>query len=27
VAQALAERLPILTADPNLAPYGVAVLW
>jgi len=27
VSQALAERLPIVTANPNLEPYGVEVLW
>jgi len=26
-AQALSERLPIVTRDPVLAAYGVAVIW
>ncbi len=26
-AQALAERLPIVTRDPALAAYGVALIW
>jgi PIN domain nuclease of toxin-antitoxin system len=26
-AQALGERLPIVTRDPALAAYGVAVIW
>jgi PIN domain nuclease of toxin-antitoxin system len=27
VAQALIERLPVITADPRLQPYGVDVRW
>ena len=27
VAQALVERLPLVTADAELAAYGVAVVW
>ena len=27
VAQALAEQIPIVTADRAIAPYGVGVLW
>jgi PIN domain nuclease of toxin-antitoxin system len=27
VAQALIERLPILTTDPRFQPYGVDVRW
>jgi PIN domain nuclease of toxin-antitoxin system len=27
VAQALAERVPIVTTDPGFGPYGVEVLW
>ncbi len=27
VAQALSERVPIVTRDPILAAYGVAVIW
>lgn len=27
VAQALSERIPIVTRDPALSAYGVAVLW
>jgi PIN domain nuclease of toxin-antitoxin system len=27
VAQALTERLPIITTDPNFGPYGVQVRW
>jgi PIN domain nuclease of toxin-antitoxin system len=27
VAQALSERIPIVTRDPALAAYGVASLW
>jgi PIN domain nuclease of toxin-antitoxin system len=27
VAQALSERLPIVTRDPLLAAYGVAAIW
>jgi PIN domain nuclease of toxin-antitoxin system len=27
VAQALAEAIPIVSADPALAPYGVTRLW
>ena len=27
VAQAVTERIPIVTRDPALAAYGIAVLW
>ncbi len=27
VAQALVERLPVLSADPHFAQYGVEVIW
>ena len=27
VAQALSERIPIMTRDPAFAAYGVAVIW
>jgi PIN domain nuclease of toxin-antitoxin system len=27
VAQAISERIPIVTRDPALAAYGVALLW
>jgi PIN domain nuclease of toxin-antitoxin system len=27
IAQALAERIPIVTADPAFAPYGVGIVW
>lgn len=27
VAQAVSERIPIVTRDPALAAYGIAVLW
>ena len=27
IAQALVERLPILSADPHFARYGVEVIW
>jgi PIN domain nuclease of toxin-antitoxin system len=27
VAQALVERLPVITADPRFQPYGVDVRW
>jgi PIN domain nuclease of toxin-antitoxin system len=27
VAQALSERVPVVTRDPALAAYGIAVLW
>lgn len=27
ITQARAERLPILTADPDFAPYDVTVIW
>jgi PIN domain nuclease of toxin-antitoxin system len=27
VVQAIHERVPILTADPKLATYGVEILW
>jgi PIN domain nuclease of toxin-antitoxin system len=27
IAQALAERIPIITADRAFAPYGVAIVW
>jgi PIN domain nuclease of toxin-antitoxin system len=26
-AQALSERIPIVTRDPALAAYGVAAIW
>jgi PIN domain nuclease of toxin-antitoxin system len=27
IAQALAERIPIVTADRAFAPYGVSIVW
>ncbi len=27
IAQALVERLPVLTSDPHFARYGVEVIW
>jgi PIN domain nuclease of toxin-antitoxin system len=27
VAQALSERIPVITRDPALAAYGIGVLW
>lgn len=27
VAQALAEKLPIVTGDPSFRPYGITVIW
>jgi PIN domain nuclease of toxin-antitoxin system len=27
IAQALVERLPVLTSDPHFAQYGVDVIW